>query len=123
MDGRLLLGLPINGQRYFDFKVHLLTLGDECNALEMIAGLGIATGEAKPLTQAEKMLMDLAYLCQQVEFVGVDKQYITPEYLLKHLATDDYLLIAETILALRKKHIAAGESQHQENSHAPTAMT
>ncbi|WP_342393779.1 hypothetical protein [Avibacterium paragallinarum] len=54
MDGRLLLGLPINGQRYFDFKVHLLTIGDECNALEMIAELGIVQKEDKPLSQAEK---------------------------------------------------------------------
>ncbi|MEE6030329.1 hypothetical protein [Avibacterium paragallinarum] len=123
MDGRLLLGLPINGQRYFDFKVHLLTIGDECNALEMIAELGIVQKEDKPLSQAEKMLMDLAYLIQQVEFVGVDNTQITPHYLLDNLATDDYVLINEAILALRKKHIAAGESQHQEDSLAATAMT
>lgn len=54
--------------------------------------------------------------------LGVDKQYITPEYLQSYRVTDDYLLIAETILALRKKHIAAGEPTPR-NSHAPTAMT
>lgn len=115
--------LPVDGKRYFDFKVHLLTLGDECNALEMIANL-VATGEAKPLSKAEKMLMDLAYLCQQVEFVGVDKQYITPEYLLKApgnrwLSPDcwDYFGIA-------KKSISPlGRANTKENSHAPTAMT
>lgn len=123
MDGRLLFGLPVNGKRYFDFKVHLLTLGDECNALEMVADLGIVQKEDKPLSQAETMLIDLAYLCQQVEFIGVDKQHITPEYLLNHLATDDYALINEVILALRKKHIAAGESQNKENNQSGPVMT
>ncbi|MFZ7224343.1 hypothetical protein [Avibacterium avium] len=123
MDGRLLLGLPVNGKRYFDFKVHLLTLGDECNALEMIAELGIVPKEDKPLSQAEKMLMDLAYLIQQVEFVGVNKAVITPEYLLNHLATDDYALISEVIFELRKKHIAAGESLSQESVQPASAMT
>lgn len=122
MDGRLLLGLPVNGKRYFDFKVHLLTLGDECNALEMIAELGIVKKEDEPLSQAENMLMDLAYLCQQVEFMGVDNTQITPHYLLDNLATDDYVLINEVILALRKKHIAAGESQSQRDQPEP-AMT
>ncbi|MGY4700386.1 hypothetical protein ACVND7_12245 [Avibacterium paragallinarum] len=122
MGGRLLFGLPVNGKRYFDFKVHLLTLGDECNALEMIAELGIVPKEDKPLSQAEKMLMDLAYLIQQVEFVGVNKAVITPEYLLNHLATDDYALINEAILELRKKHIAAGESHSQSDQPEP-AMT
>lgn len=120
MDGRLLLGLPVNGKRYFDFKVHLLTLGDECNALEMIADLGIVQKEDKPLSQAEKMLMDLAYLIQQVEFVGVNKAVITPEYLLNHLATDDYALINEAIFELRKKHIAAGERQSQSDQPEPS---
>ncbi|MEE6042712.1 hypothetical protein [Avibacterium paragallinarum] len=122
MDGRLLLGLPVNGKRYFDFKVHLLTLGDECNALELVADLGILS-EDKPLKQAERMLFELAYLCQQVEFIGVDKKQITPAYLLDNLAADDYVIINEAILNLKKKHIDAGESQHQEDSLAAPTMT
>lgn len=112
MQIRLLLGLPVGQQRYFDVKVHLLTLGDECRALEMIDELGLVQSDDKLLSKAQNMLIDLAYLAHQVEFMGVDKSLISPQYLLDNLATDDYVLISQAIMELRKKHIAAGESQN-----------
>lgn len=123
MQGRLLLGLPVNGKLCFDFEVHLLTLGDECNALEMIEELGIVSKEDKPLSQADRMLIDLAYLCQQVTFVGVDKKQITPQYLLEHLSPDDYVLITEVQAELRKKRIAVGDNLSQAKSEPSPTMT
>lgn len=106
---RLLLGLPFGGQRHFEFKVKLLTLGGECAALEKVDALKL--GEKERLTRAEQTLVDLAYFSEQVEIDGIAPAQLTPAYLLEHLATDDYVLINDAILALRKKHIAAGESQ------------
>ncbi|THA10501.1 hypothetical protein [Rodentibacter pneumotropicus] len=107
---RLLLGIPYLGNRYFDVEVRLLTLGGECAALDTVAELGLA--EKETLNTAERMLVDLAYLCEQIEVKGIAKAKITPEFLLDNLATDDYTLINEAIVELRKKHIDAGESLH-----------
>lgn len=108
MNGRLLLGLPHDGKRYFDVKVRLLTIGDECGALELIADLGLKYEDNSP--RAEK-LRDLAYLLAQVEFVGIAAGTLTPAYLLDNLTTDDYVIIMGLIGELREKFIAAGESQ------------
>lgn len=106
---RLLLGIPFNSKRYFDVEVRLLTLGCECAALEKVAELGL--DEKETLSKAEQMLVDLAYLSEQIDVIGIDKTALTPEFLLNNLATDDYLLITEAIAELRKKHIDAGENR------------
>lgn len=107
MQGRLLLGLPFEGKRYFDFSVNILTIGGECEALEWIVEEGLAKEE---LTQAESALVDLAYLCAQLEVHGIPKFILEPSYLLENLSTDDYLIINEAVSALRKKHIDAGDN-------------
>ena len=107
MQGRLLLGVPFNGTQYFDFNVKILTLGLECQALEWIEENGLAKDK---LSKAEQTLVDLAYLCQQLEIIGIDKAHLTPEFLLDNLSTDDYVLITDLISTLRKKHIDAGEN-------------
>lgn len=122
MQGRLLLGLPVDGKRYFDFEVNLLTLGGECKALEMVDELGIDLKEEEP-NRADKLLIDLAYLCQQVTFIGVDEKQITPRYLLEHLATDDYVLLTKSIGELRKKHIVDGGNLNQADSDSAHDMT
>ncbi|HHE3571966.1 TPA: hypothetical protein ACPD3D_000983 [Pasteurella multocida] len=108
MQGRLLLGMLFNGTRYFDFDVKILTLGLECQALEWIEENRLAKDK---LNKAEQTLVDLAYLCQQLEIIGIDKANLTPEFLLDNLSTDDYVLITDLIGQLRKKCIDAGESQ------------
>ncbi|HHW7447922.1 hypothetical protein [Pasteurella multocida] len=108
MQGRLLLGVPFNGAQYFDFNVKILTLGLECQALEWIEEKGLAKDE---LNKAEQTLVDLAYLCQQLEISGIDKVSLTPEFLLDNLSTDDYVLITDLIGQLRKKCIDVGENQ------------
>lgn len=107
MQGRLLLGLPFNGKRHFDFSVKVLTLKDECEALEWITDKGLVKTS---LTQVESTLVDLAYLCSQLEVEGIAHSDLTPEFLLEHLSTDDYLIIQEAITSLRKKYIDAGEN-------------
>ena len=104
---RLLLGIPYGERRYFDFDVRLLTLGGECAALEKVAELGL--DEKENLTRAEQMLVDLAYLSEQLDIIGIAHK-LTPQFLLDNLATDDYVLITQAIAELRKKHIDAGEN-------------
>lgn len=111
---RLLLGIPYQGKRYFDFDVRLLTLGGECVALEKIAELGLE--EKETLTKAEQMLVDLAYLSEQFDVTGIPKDALTPQFLLDNLSTDDYMLITKAIAELRKKHIDAGEDQSPPNA-------
>lgn len=106
---RLLLGMPYGDSRYFDFDVRLLTLGGECAALEKVTELGL--DEKEKLTKAEQMLVDLAYLSEQLDIIGIAQDKLTPQFLLDNLATDDYVLITQAIADLRKKHIDAGESQ------------
>lgn len=108
---RLLLGISYGGVLYFDFNVKLLTLGGECAALEKVAELGLDKKET--LNQAEQMLIDLAYLSEQLDVVGIPQDKLTPTFLLDHLATDDYVLVTEAISDLRKKHIDAGENPSQ----------
>ncbi|OOF45611.1 hypothetical protein BKK51_05875 [Rodentibacter trehalosifermentans] len=110
---RLLLGIPYQGKRYFDIELRLLTLGGECAALEKVAELGL--DEKETLNKAEQMLVDLAYLSEQIDVVGIDKTALTPEFLLDNLTTDDYVLITEAIAELRKKHIADGDNPNPPN--------
>ena len=105
---RLLLGIPYGDRRYFDFDVRLLTLGGECAALEQVAELGL--DEKENLTRTEQMLVDLAYLSEQLDIIGIAQDKLTPQFLLDNLATDDYVLITQAIAELRKKYIDAGEN-------------
>ncbi|WP_414735949.1 hypothetical protein [Haemophilus haemolyticus] len=89
--------------------VKILTVGGECQALEVINDLGLSDKEA--LSHAEQMLVDLAYLAQQVEFDGIPREAVTPAFLLDNLATDDYVLINNEINQLRKKRMGVSESQ------------
>lgn len=109
--GRLLMGLVFEGRLYFDVKVRLMTLADECCALALIEEDGIKLDSEK---HEDRMLVDLAYLSQQFELEGVPKEALTPRYLFEHLATDDYNLLMKLVAELRKKRIACGDSPSTE---------
>ena len=89
MKTRLKLGVLYNGTLHHDVLVKILTVGGECQALEVINDLGL--NDKETLSHAEQMLVDLAYLAQQVEFDGIPCEAVTPAYLLDNLATDDYV--------------------------------
>ena len=103
MKARLKLGVLYNGTLHHDVLVKILTVGGECQALEVISDLGLSDKET--LSHAEQMLVDLAYLAQQVEFDGIPREAVTPAFLLNNLATDDYVLINNEINQLRKKRM------------------
>lgn len=109
MKTRLKLGVLYNGTLHHDVLVKILTVGGECQALEVINDLGLSDKET--LSHAEQMLVDLAYLAQQVEFDGIPREDVTPAFLLDNLATDDYMLINNEINQLRKKRMGVSESQ------------
>nr|DAD69121.1 MAG TPA: hypothetical protein [Myoviridae sp. ctRD66] len=113
MKTRLKLGVLYNGTLHHDVLVKILTVGGECQALEVINDLGLSDKET--LSTAEQMLVDLAYLAQQVEFDGVPREDVTPAFLLDNLATDDYVLINNEINQLRKKRMGVSESQETAN--------
>lgn len=109
VQGSLLLGLPYQGKLYHQCQVHILTMGLECEVIEVINALPL---KALPETKANT-LIDLAYLSKQFRVEGIPAEAITPEYLLEHLSTDDYELITAMISDLRKKRMLAGESPTQ----------
>lgn len=109
MKTRLKLGVLYNGTLHHDVLVKILTVGGECQALEVINDLGLSDKET--LSHTEQMLVDLAYLAQQVEFDGIPREDVTPAFLLDNLATDDYVLINNEINQLRKKRMGVSESQ------------
>ena len=113
MKTRLKLGVLYNGTLHHDMLVKILTVGGECQALEVISDLGLSDKET--LSHAEQMLVDLAYLAQQVEFDGIPREAVTPAFLLDNFATDDYVLINNEINQLRKKRMGVSESQETEN--------
>lgn len=113
MKTRLKLGVLYNGTLHHDVLVKILTVGGECQALEVISDLGLSDKET--LSTAEQMLVDLAYLSQQVEFDGIPREEVTPAFLLDNLATDDYVLINNEINQLRKKRMGVSESQEMAN--------
>lgn len=113
MKTRLKLGVLYNGTLHHDMLVKILTVGGECQALEVISDLGLSDKET--LSHAEQMLVDLAYLAQQVEFDGIPREAVTPAFLLDKLATDDYVLINNEINQLRKKRMGVSESQETAN--------
>ena len=107
---RLKLGVQYNGTLHHDALVKILTVGGECLALEVINDLGLNNKEA--LSQSEQMMIDLAYLAQQVEFDGIPREAVTPAFLLNNLATDDYVLINNEINQLRKKRMCVSDGQN-----------
>lgn len=111
--GAFLLGVPYQGKLHYSFAVKILTLGGECTALDLIAELGI---EADSQDSSHTMLVDLAYLSQQLTIDGVPDAVLTPQFLLDNLSTDDYLLVKEAISTLRKKRFDAGERPNQAHS-------
>ena len=113
MKTRLKLGVLYNGTLHHDVLVKILTVGGECQALEVINDLGLS--EKETLSTAEQMLVDLAYLAQQVEFDGIPREAVTPAFLLDNLATDDYVLINNEINQLRKKRMGVSEDQKTAN--------
>lgn len=117
--GLLLLGLPYNGKLYFEVKVHAMTIGDECEALEAIEN----SKKEASLSESQivqNMLVDLAYLSAQIEIVGVPKSVLTPQFLLENLSTDDYAILFSLIDDVRKKRIDAGESPETADDKAST---
>ena len=113
MKTRLKLGVLYNGTLHHDVLVKILTVGGECQALEVISDLGLSDKET--LSHAEQMLVDLAYLVQQVEFDGIPREAVTPAFLLDNLATDDYVLINNEINQLRKKRMGVSADQEMAN--------
>mgnify|MGYP000979176982 FL=1 len=113
MKTRLKLGVLYNGTLHHDVLVKILTMGGECQALEVINDLGLSDKET--LSTAEQMLVDLAYLAQQIEFDGIPREAVTPVFLLDNLATDDYVLINNEINQLRKKRMGVSENLETAN--------
>lgn len=113
MKTRLKLGVLYNGTLHHDVLVKILTVGGECHALEVISDLELSDKET--LSTAEQMLVDLAYLAQQVEFDDIPREAVTPAFLLDNLATDDYVLINNEINQLRKKRMGVSEDQETAN--------
>lgn len=105
--GRFLLGVSYQDKLHYDFHAKILTMGAECTALDVIADLGLEKDSPKA---ADKMLVDLAYLAQQIEIEGIPQAALTPQFLLDNLSTDDYLLAMEQIALLRKKRQDVGET-------------
>ena len=113
MKTRLKLGVLYNGTLHHDVLVKILTVGGECHALEVISDLELSDKET--LSTAAQMLVDLAYLAQQVEFDGIPREAVTPAFLLDNLATDDYVLINNEINQLRKKRMGVSADQETAN--------
>ncbi len=105
---KLKLGIIYQGKLYKDFNVHLLTIGGECNAHEMIAERGLEGKQE--LSKRVERLVDMAYLSQQFSVDGIPNTELTPKFLFDNLATDDYWQIISEQLELRKKLSADGES-------------
>lgn len=112
------LGIEYLGHLYRDCVVRLLTIGGECCAQEGIAELGIPDENRTP---RQERLVDLAYLSQQVEVVGLPAG-VDATFLFEHLTDEDYWLLIEATLQLRKKRLGVGESQEQASQN-PTAET
>lgn len=110
---RLKLGVLYNGTLHHNALVKILTVGGECLALEVVNDLGLSTKDT--LSQSEQMMIDLAYLAQQVEFDGIPREAVTPAFLLNNLATDDYVLINNEINQLRKKRMGVSENPETAN--------
>ncbi|MDE3984192.1 hypothetical protein NUS51_03490 [Glaesserella parasuis] len=102
-----LLGFEYQGKVFKQANVHLLTMGGQCSALEMIDAMGINEENA---SHKETILVDMAYLSQQVSFDGIPAEIVDAQFLFKHLATDDYWHLLEATLRLKKKPIGNGAS-------------
>ncbi|MDE3988679.1 hypothetical protein NUQ43_04690 [Glaesserella parasuis] len=102
-----LLGFEYQGKVFKQANVHLLTMGGQCSALEMIDAMGINEENA---SHKETILVDMAYLSQQVSFDGIPAEIVDAQFLFEHLATDDYWQLLEATLMLRKKPIGNGAS-------------
>ncbi|WP_346556910.1 hypothetical protein ABCW44_07020 [Mannheimia haemolytica] len=111
------LGIEYNGKIHRDCTVRLLTMGGQCTAQEMLADLGLDEN-SETLSKREKTLVDMAYLSQQVTFDGLDKETVTAQFLFDNLATDDYWMLIEATLELRKKRLENGASQRESESPA-----
>ncbi|MDG6832008.1 hypothetical protein ACN9OS_05235 [Glaesserella parasuis] len=103
-----LLGFEYQGKVFKQANVRLLTMGGQCTALEMIDAMGINEENA---SHKETILVDMAYLSQQVSFDGIPAEIVDAQFLFEHLATDDYWQLLEATLTLKKKRIGNGESQ------------
>lgn len=107
LTGRFLLGVKYQGKLHYDFSVGILTVGGECEALEWLESQSISLDSPK---KADQMLIDMAYLAQQIQIDGVPKEKMTAHFLLNNLATDDYVLAQAQIAELRKKRSGVGDS-------------
>ncbi|MWQ49680.1 hypothetical protein [Glaesserella parasuis] len=103
-----LLGFEYQGKVFKQANVRLLTMGGQCTALEMIDAMGIDEENA---SHKETILVDMAYLSQQVSFDGIPAEIVDAQFLFEHLATDDYWQLLEATLMLKKKPIENGVSQ------------
>ncbi|MCT8656674.1 hypothetical protein KZ415_06020 [Glaesserella parasuis] len=74
-------------------------MGGQCTALEMIDAMGIDEENA---SHKEAILVDMAYLSQQVSFDGIPAEIVDAQFLFEHLATDDYWQLLEATLMLKK---------------------
>ncbi|MCT8630333.1 hypothetical protein KZ339_03155 [Glaesserella parasuis] len=102
-----LLGFEYQGKVFKQANVHLLTMGGQCSALEMIDAMGINEENA---SHKETILVDMAYLSQQVSFDGIPAEIVDAQFLFEQLATDQYWQLPEATLKLKKKPIGNGAS-------------
>ncbi|MDE3975491.1 hypothetical protein NUS65_09360, partial [Glaesserella parasuis] len=93
-----LLGFEYQGKVFKQANVRLLTMGGQCTALEMIDAMGIDEENA---SHKEAILVDMAYLSQQVSFDGIPAEIVDAQFLFEHLATDDYWQLLEATLMLK----------------------
>lgn len=109
MRGRFLMGVMHDGVLHYNFSVKLLSLGGECEALDLIDDLNLPDEDNR--NRAENMLAELCFLAQQIEIDGINRDVLTPQFLLDNLSPDDYVLAWGLLGDLRKKQIDAGANQ------------
>ncbi|MDE3952478.1 hypothetical protein NUS59_05980 [Glaesserella parasuis] len=102
-----LLGFEYQGKVFKQANVRLLTMGGQCTALEMIDAMGIDEENA---SHKEAILVDMAYLSQQVSFDGIPAEIVDAQFVFDNLSTDDYWKVLEATSILKKKPIGNGAS-------------
>ncbi|MDP8040106.1 MULTISPECIES: hypothetical protein [Pasteurellaceae] len=100
--GKLNFGLSFNGKIHKDFSVKLLTVGGNCKAQEVLADLGI---EPESESLRDRTIVDMAHLVEQVDISGIPKSALTVDFMLENLVDEDYWLILEALVELRKKRL------------------
>ena len=68
------------------------------------------------------MLVDLAYLSEQLDIIGIAQDKLTPQFLLDNLATDDYVLITQLLLICEKSTSTLGKARAKSKPNKTTTQ-